>query len=229
MKNAQKSWKQIPQTEPTSKSSNANQGSLQAQQERHDKTIKRLMEKGDKRSKGLQNECIMKCNELDKAQNDIRQMMIDASHRHIEMEDQMDRLGRRESSNERQYQREMALKDAKAAEEGKTYRERVFCLEDALQQAPEGEQSKSKFDWQSDAEIAAHVNALAHRLSADKLRIMRGDYEETTRDASTHWSREIAERDEALSIKDVTSDNERSSFSQQRLDIAKENPCWKAR
>ena len=51
---------------------------------------------------------------------------------------------------------------------------------------------------------------------------MRDDYEEATRDASAHWSREIAQRDEALLIKDVTLDNERSSFSQQRLDIAKE-------
>ena len=180
------------------------------------------MEKGDKRSKDLQEECIMKCDELDKAQHDIHQMMIDASHRHSEMEDQVDRLGRKESSDEGQYRTEMPLKDARATEEGKTYRERLSCLEEALQKAAEGEQSKSKFDWQSDAEIAAHVNALAHRSSAEKLRSVRDDYEEATRDASAHWSREIAQRDEALLIKDVTLDNERSSFSQQRLDIAKE-------
>ena len=77
------------------------------------------MEKGDKRSKDLQEECIMKCDELDKAQHDIHQMMIDASHRHSEMEDQVDRLGRKESSDEGQYRTEMPLKDEEQQKKAK--------------------------------------------------------------------------------------------------------------
>ena len=46
-------------------SSDANQWSMHAQPERHDKTIKRLMGKGDKRSKDLQEECNLKCDEID--------------------------------------------------------------------------------------------------------------------------------------------------------------------
>ena len=143
-----------------------------------------MKEIGDRWRQRKQDEFIDKCEELDQANHDIQQMVIEASLQKSEMGDQIERMYRKESQSERVHQREMSSKNARIMEESSLYREKVCELENAyraLRQTSEGDPLsagsiiKNLGTFNSGAEVASHATAFANSMSAEKFNAMRKD------------------------------------------------------